>query len=248
MADLYLIYVDDSGDERHDLLVAVCIPAVSWTTHLGDWKRYRKYLQRSFGLPPVVELHATQWLRRTDFTVADPVAGVDVKIPASVQRGAGKLTRDDVFVNGLKAIAAMGDVRVIGTYAPVASGSGGLYGRLVELIEEFLVREETMGIIWFDGTDPALETVLRQHHRTLDIGSRRVLEDPVPRSSAHSHLIQMANVAAYTLFARVRHAVDGEGRPQIVKAAELLDPLLARTDTLGLDGFRPVEKHGRKKQ
>jgi hypothetical protein len=245
---VYLIYVDDSGDHRHDLLVALCIPAVSWTVHLRDWKKYRQYLRRSFGLPPVVELHATEWLRRTDFTVADPVAGVDVKIPASVQRGAGELTRDDVFVKGLKTIASMGDVRVIGTYAPVASGSGGLYGRLVELIEEFLAQEEAMGIIWFDGTDPALETVLRQHHRTLDIGSRRVLEDPVPRSSAHSHLIQMADVAAYTLFARVRNAVDGTGRPQIVKAATFLDPLLARADPLGLDGFQPVQKRGRKKQ
>jgi Protein of unknown function (DUF3800) len=246
---VYLIYVDDSGDPHHDLLVAVCIPVAKWTNYLASWKRYRKFLHRKFGFPPVVELHATEWVRRGDLKVTDPVSRTELFIPLDIPRGSGaRRTRSDAFVDGLKTVASMKEVRIIGTYAPVASGSGALYGRLLVLLEAFLTAEDSYGVVWFDGTSASSESAMRQHHRGLHIDQRRVVEDPIPRDSAHSHLIQIADVVAYSLFASVRNAVGGGGRPEIANAYEHLTPLFASVNgERGLDGFF-VPKRRRKKQ
>jgi hypothetical protein len=135
------------------------------------------------------------------------------------------LTRDDAFVNGVKAVSSMTAARIIGVYAPVASGSGGLYKTLLERIEAFLADEETCGAVWFDRTSTAGEAATRRYHSFARHHTRRELEDPVPRDSSHGHLIQIADVVAYRLFANVRYLVDGRGRPEIAKVTALLESL-----------------------
>jgi Protein of unknown function (DUF3800) len=237
-SNFYLIYVDDSGDANHDLLVAVCVPATCWSTSLAKWKQYRKFLHRKFLFPPVLELHATEWLRRRDLHLTDPDSGEAIVVPREVPRGSGARTRDDAFVNGLKTVAAMRDVRIVGVYERVANGAGGLYPRLLGLLEDFLAAENSFGVVWFDGTSKAGEASFRQHHRALEIGSRRVLEDPIPLDSRHSHFIQIADVVAYAMFANVRFGVNGKGRPVVANGyRELSAQFVPLNGDDGLAGF-----------
>ena len=62
---MYLIYVDDSGDEHRTLFSALAIPSQHWAKCLDTWLGWRKKnLLRSYGLSTKYELHGVQWLNK----------------------------------------------------------------------------------------------------------------------------------------------------------------------------------------
>jgi hypothetical protein len=60
----WLVYVDDSGDENHDLLVALCFPVADGAAYLATWKRYRVYLFKKVSFPLGCEFHSNEFLKR----------------------------------------------------------------------------------------------------------------------------------------------------------------------------------------
>ena len=61
---MYLIYVDDSGNEEHGVLFsAVMLPAECWSSALGYWIALRRELANGpGGLPTFVEIHSQPFL------------------------------------------------------------------------------------------------------------------------------------------------------------------------------------------
>lgn len=179
----YLVYVDDSGDERQDLLTALAIPVEVWSSTLESWKKFRRWTEKKLKVPPDVELHALE-------------LGTNAK-------GRGALAhlpsgdRNKLSMAAFNTLKASGMLRVLTVYAPLPEGSGGLYDPLVAFLEEFCEFHRSHAVVWYDGTAASLETVTRSVHRRLPY-SRRVLEDPRGYSSKESHLIQMVDFIAYS--------------------------------------------------
>lgn len=179
----YLVYVDDSGDENQDLLTAVAIPVESWTSLLENWKKYRRWVAKRHGVPTATELHA-----------------LDLGTNSKGERGdlpqlkPGQ--RNHIAKAGFQTLAAGEWIRVMTVFAPVPEGSGKLYSVMVEFLEEFCAFHDSHAIVYYDGTAESLQRVTTTVHRNLDY-SRRVLEDPRGYSSSESHLIQIADFAAY---------------------------------------------------
>ena len=190
----YLVYVDDSGDETQDLLTALAIPVTAWAGTLKAWKEFRRWAARRFGIKTNTELHA-------------------LDLGTNSNAGRGDLPRlepgDRTMIarSALRTIKSIAGLRVLTVFAPVAEGSGGLYPQLVAFVEEFCEFHNSHAVIWYDGTARSLARSTRVVHRTLPY-SRRVLEDPVGYDSSQSHLIQMADLIAYS----AHHAVlNGRG-------------------------------------
>lgn len=197
----YLAYVDDSGDENHDLLTALLVPVDVWTDLLALWKGYRRWIERRFDVPPDVELHAVDLAKNARANPGDAFGG-------RLQRS----DRQAVAKSGFRTLSnpELKSLRFVTAYRQVPQGSGDLYPLLVELIEEFLDWTKSFAVVWFDGTATSLTDHTRAIHRSLPIQTRRVLEDPCGYDSRESHLIQIADLAAYSAFWAVKR--DGGDR------------------------------------
>lgn len=179
----YLVYIDDSGDETQDLLTAVAIPVTSWTGLLEKWKKYRRWVAKKHKIPTSTELHA-----------------LDLGTNSKGERGSlprlkpGQ--RNAIAKAGFQTLTAGEGIRVLTVFAPVPEGSGKLYSVMVDFLEEFCNAHKSHAIIYYDGTAESLQKATTTVHRNLDY-NRRVLEDPRGYSSSESHLIQIADFAAY---------------------------------------------------
>jgi len=208
----YLVYIDDSGDETQDLLTAVAIPVTSWTTLLENWKKYRRWVARKHNIPTSIELHA-----------------LDLGTNSKGERGdLPRLKtehRNAIAKAGFQTLAAGEGIRVLTVFAPVPEGSGKLYSVMVEFLEEFCVSHNSYATVYYDGTAESLQKVTTTVHRNLDY-SRRVLEDPRGYSSGESHLIQIADFAAYASHQAVLNDI-GIGKADTFLREKAYDHLLS---------------------
>lgn len=185
----YLVYVDDSGDENQDLLTALAIPVPVWADTLHAWKNFRRWAARRSNIPTNTELHALDLGTNSN-------AGRD-ELSALKPSERNKITNA-----AFRTIRSIAELRVLTVFAPVPEGSGKLYPKLVEFVEEFCQFHDSHAIIWYDGTAENLIRSTRAVHRALPY-TRRVLEDPRGYASSDSHLIQMADFIAHS----AHHAV-----------------------------------------
>jgi len=206
------VYIDDSGDETQDLLTAVAIPVTSWTALLENWKKYRQWVARKHNISTSTELHA-----------------LDLGTNSKGQRGdlprlkPGQ--RNAITRAGFQTLAAGEGIRVLTVFAPVPEGSGKLYSAMVEFLEEFCFFHNSHAIVYYDGTAESLQKVTTTVHRNLDY-SRRILEDPRGYSSSESHLIQMADFAAYAAHQAVLNNL-GAGKADTFLRDKAYDHLLS---------------------
>ncbi|MGB7684575.1 MAG: hypothetical protein WBL45_02185 [Solirubrobacterales bacterium] len=62
----YVVYVDDSGNEKvGSLWTGLAIPLDLWTEYLGRWLGFRSSLYNKHAIPATFELHAQAWLAIT---------------------------------------------------------------------------------------------------------------------------------------------------------------------------------------
>jgi hypothetical protein len=228
--ETWLIYVDDSGDEDHDLLSALCIPSHSWSTYLRRWKKVRRRIENRMGLPAAAEFHSSEFLRRRDIEGTHPETGAPYSVPFEVKRGEKVYTRPVEFEAALKTISSMDKALVFTCYRPGPNGSGDLYRHLLSWLDAYLSECNAHGIVWFDGTGIGLTAERKALHRELILESRRILEDAVPTSSEDSHLVQMADAIAHAALQSLR----GTSPPHPVRRAySALNTILVPG---GLDG------------
>lgn len=245
----YLAYLDDSGDESHDILAALLVPVESWGGVIGYWKAFRRNMAKVWKFPPSVEFHSVEILHRGGVTeLVDSVIdreladaehpggryGVYTYPSTSVLADGTTATREDLFVSAVTRLAEMNTggrafgVRLIVLFARRASGSAKLHALMLLRLQEFLVEDGSYAIVWSDGTDPAKESELRASHRRLDAHTRRILEDVVPRDSKHSHFIQMADVCAHAALRALRGEEGVETRRRLANAFGRLQQLIVQ--------------------
>ena len=196
----YFVYIDDSGSENHDVLSALCIPAPMWADYLEQWRDFRRWMERSHGIPLAEEFHS-----------------IDVgAVSKNRLVGGVKLNyegRSKIASAALKSLASMSSVRILTTYRDAQRGPD-LYEDLLDLLTTFCLHHKSWAVIWFDGTDESLLKTRRAVHRKLGY-DRRVIEDPHALDSRHSSLIQMADIAAYVSYQRILQ-IDTESRGKSV--------------------------------
>lgn len=195
----YLVYIDDSGDEHNNVLSALCIPAPHWTDYLERWKKYRHWMYRKYKVSTGGEFHSVE-VGSTKRGQRD-VAGTALRLE----------DRNDIAVKALASIAALAEIRILSVYEAGPCGKRDLYAPLIDFVEEFCEFTDSTALVWFDGTADSLYVPRRQHHRRMSY-SRRVLEDPRPLSSTESHLIQLADVAAYCTHQHMLNVAAGRDR------------------------------------
>lgn len=199
---MYLIYIDDSGDEEEDLLAGIAIPVDRWSASLRVWLNWRRFLYRSYGIPADFELHAEQFLKPRKNPV--PVDhGRSDKVAASlVNQSVG--VRKELYRRSLETLRWIGGVRIVAVRRP-DNDRLATYRRMLEVVTEFLAADDERAICMVDGFD----TRLRSQHRLLELATRVVLEDPWHEHSHHSQFLQIADLVAY---AGYQHVARNESR------------------------------------
>jgi len=212
---VFLIYVDDSGDEHRTVLSALAIPEHRWSSYLKGWLTWRRQLFRDHKVPAGYEIHAQRWLSKSP----DPLPG-GVDVPILRHDRDARRERFRRYESALKVISTFADASLFTIYAP-GTDKFALYGELLVWLDEWLRDEDAFGLIILDGLDQGLH--YRARHRDLPIKTRRILEDPVECPSHGSQLIQMVDCCVHAAFRHVR----GDPGPIRSVYPTTLGPLLA---------------------
>lgn len=236
----YIVYVDDSGNEKvGSLWTGLAIPLDLWTEYLKRWLGFRKTLYNRHAIPASFELHAQAWLAieprkhiedESQLALATTDAGQVVDLLA---RGrAQRRMRSQVFEKGLKTIGTFTEARVFTVFKAGRKGKIELYNELLCFLEEFLALEGAHATVMVDGGHDS-GGHLHRCHRSLEIGSRRIVEDAGMRRSHESQLLQMADWCAHAAFQSVQERPD-------------LDERFKRQYETSLDRLivRPFDQHG----
>jgi hypothetical protein len=195
---LYIAYVDDSGDESCDLLAGVLLPLDGWRDCLGAWLNWRRFLFSRWGIPADFELHAIEFLRPDRSPIPTSHSRAHKVIESGINDHVGQ--RHEVYRRSLEAIKYMPGVKVATVCRP-GTNRVLTYKALLEAFQVTLEEADRDVLIMIDGGEP--DPRLRIEHRLLDLGVRRVLEDPWPERSHHSQLLQIADLIVHAAFQHV---------------------------------------------
>lgn len=197
---MYLIYVDESGDEGRTVFSALAVPEHRWSSYLKGWLTWRKQLFRDHHVPASYELHAQDWLS------FDPAPLDGGGAPAILERNRNsRRGRFTLFEGGIRVIGTFHDARLF-TVEAAGTDKYELYAELLAWIDDELRADTAYGLVILDGLDQGHH--FRRRHRDLPIKIRRILEDPVECPSHSSQLIQMVDWCVHAAFRHLRGTDD----------------------------------------
>lgn len=223
---MFLVYIDDSGDEHVRCFSALILHESVWKESLDRIKDYRRALKASDGIYVTKEFHATEFVAGRG-QIADRIVT--------------KARRIELFKETLAFVTGLPKIQII----------NGFYGRKDEraLFERMMNRiNRTMAewrshalIICDEGKDytPLVRRMMVFNPIQSRFGAwpdgsllrnlplTRIVEDPVFRDSSRSYFIQLADFVAYALF---RHEVPLESKAKygLHHAFDLLHPICVR--------------------
>lgn len=215
----YVVYVDDSGNEKvGSLWTGLAIPVDLWTEYLRRWLGFRRALYNKHSIPASFELHAQAWLaiepeKHIEGEAQRELAkGDDGQVVQLLRRDkAQRRARSQMFEKGLKTIGTFTDARIFTVFKPGRKGKVELYSELLCFLEEFLGQESAHATVMVDGGHDS-GGHLHKCHRALKIRSRRIVEDAGMRRSHESQLLQMADWCAHAAFQSVQERPDLDER------------------------------------
>ncbi len=203
MADLRLIYVDDSGVENTGWIVFGWLDCTheAWRTCLRELLEMRKELYRAHGVPVSQELHTTKYV--SGRTRIAPNAPLNTK------------WKDLGRAVAVRCLETLRDCSHISTGAAYrytdargkayAQEKAATYAALVQRWDVNLAGRSEVGLVNMDGdgSDPTYFAA----HRALTLNTRHLIEDPMFHDSRRSQLIQMADLVAWSTYAHLnKHA------------------------------------------
>jgi hypothetical protein len=195
---MFLVYIDDSGDERVRCFSALVVHETKWREVQQQIRQHRRDMKRTDGILITKELHATEF-----------VSGRGRLGPNAVHKG----RRCELFNQTLTMIAALPKIKIFNAIAPRASETQ-LFERLINRIHRTMDAWNNRAMIVHDeGKDftPLLRRMgvynpvqsrygaWENGQPTKNIPTERIIEDIVFRKSHKSDLIQMADFCAYAL-------------------------------------------------
>ncbi len=236
---MYLLYSDESGDPgragpgRYFILSAILIHETSWHQCFDLTKQLRVYLKKDYGIAKNAELHANKniagrgalWGVR--FSIEDRVKLFQVVIETLAQMPGLKTM--SVCINKASPQCAEKKGRDIHDLA---------WSFLLQRFHNYITSRGTgnsneHGLVFHDtGHDQEIRKLMRKmrvyNYVPSRYGSPRnipltsLLEDPVPRDSAHSQFIQLVDYVAYCLLRKVSPV---DKYPGLVNIYDILSPV-----------------------
>lgn len=202
-----LLYVDDSGHPQSGLIVYGWVEFAPdrWSSVLGAWLDTRKRLWRDFGIPVTRELHTTDYINGR--------GRISKRLPSRHVPDGVEHWRDfghEVARECLGTLASLEGLAVGSVWRrdPCRDFGENKYASYVDLVarlERELAASASLGMVFMDGD--ARDPLFRTAHRALVRSRRHVIEDAIHLDSRGSHLVQMADLVAWTANAHVdRHA------------------------------------------
>ncbi|MGW4804611.1 DUF3800 domain-containing protein [Kitasatospora sp. NPDC004272] len=194
----YLIYTDDSGDEKSSFFTALLIPMEKWPVTLRQWLKFRKWMYARHQVPTDYEWHTYEWLKgtgRPDSNNPDNLINTSVHL------------RREVCEKALKAIKAIGAQQGVGLLTCEMCGpvKADAYAATVRALDSVLEERNAHGVIIVDGGDHGVpDPNVRAAHRDLKLHSRRVIEDGWLQPAHASQLVQMADLVAHVAYQSTR--------------------------------------------
>ncbi len=188
-----VFYVDDSGNEAISIIAAVTFELSEWPTVLKAWLGWRKWLYKTYALPPDFEIHAQEFVSGHGQVPPAEKGGAPPPINGTVG------LRREAYRRTLEQLNRQANVHV------AAIARRGLtvpevYAQFVESLDFWLGDRGEQGVCIVHGGD---DSSYRPAHRALPLRTRHLLEDPLMQSSRNSQLIQAADLAAYAAFQNV---------------------------------------------
>ncbi|GAA4137738.1 DUF3800 domain-containing protein [Leifsonia shinshuensis] len=211
---MHLCYVDDSGDpSRGKLLTALLIRDVDWSHVLDAWLTGREELHRLFGVHKRRELHANKLFKgRGQFC--------DSPEQEAAFTGSSRATAARIALSHLSKRSSFELV----TVGAAERSPHVMYARFIAWLEDWAALRDTRVMIFYDGQHGLDETgtldakerhelweralrasgPYRDVHRSLELSTRRIVEDVVMQDSRYSQLIQAADLIAYGAYHKHR--------------------------------------------
>ncbi len=195
-----LLYVDDSGAEATGWIVygwIECTPA-GWRDASLTLLELRKRLYRDYQVPPSQELHATKFVNGRHHISTTPMARPQWDaLGRAVAVDCLSMLRDCPHI-AVGVAYRRTHLRAKKFYVEKAE----TYAALVRHWDHNLAADDAFALITMDGDGS--DSTYSNAHRGLDLGTRRIIEDPVFHDSARSQLIQMADLVAYSAYMYLR--------------------------------------------
>ena len=196
-----LIYCDDSGSPNDGLVVFswVEVKPDQWASVLGDWMNHRKSLYVRYGVPPSVELDASELVAGRGSPSLDATFNESSDM------------RLELVLDSVKAIGEIESIDIGTVYRGTPERGrayqqvkADVYSELLRQWDDRCVREGRFSMVSLDG-DGSDKTFLKAH-RLLDPVTRRIVEDPRYLDSPASQWTQMADLLAWSAYqAQRRH-------------------------------------------
>ncbi|WP_207795489.1 DUF3800 domain-containing protein [Cryobacterium zongtaii] len=208
---VHLCYVDDSGDSKNGTtLTAVIVEDKHWSALLDAWLEGRREVHRLFGVGKNLEIHAHKLYKGRGEFCETPVQ--NSKFGTKQRAATGRIL--------LTQVGRFPEVTIM-TVGMKTKVNAEVYARFVARLEDWAAQQDTYLMIFYDGQQglPApgstptqlemtelWETAIRDAkpyrdvHRSLDISTRRVVEDVIMQDSKYSQFIQAADLIAYGAF------------------------------------------------
>ena len=195
---MYLVYIDDSKDDKSVCFSGIMIPADEWLKAFDFLIDVRRKMKASHGIYTRLELHATDWL-----------GGRGSVAPTPVMRS----ERMKLFEFVLEQIVKLPDVSILNAHGARADEDE-LFKRLMQRIENTAKARNSKAIVISDegkNYDFLVRKMRRHNYIPSDRGAwpdgstsknipaEHVIEDIVYRDSKRSLFIQAADFCAFAL-------------------------------------------------
>lgn len=209
---MHLCYIDDSGDSKHGVtLTALLIEEHNWSSVLACWLEGRRAVYNEFRVLKKSELHANHLYKgRKKFC---ETARDDALFSEARRAATGRIMLSWLAKSSFTTL----------TFGVAETSKPKAYARAIAALEDWAAENDTFLLVFYDGQQGLAapdeevtaersrelwETAIRdakpyrEVHRDLDIGRRRILEDPIMQDSKYSQLIQAVDLIAYGAYHR----------------------------------------------
>lgn len=226
---MYLIYIDDSRDEKLCVFSALAIPEEKWQNAFQMVRQFRKMLKQSDGIYVYAEFHAWKFVSGRG-KIADRV----------VTKG----RRCQIFKETLQLVACLPGAKLFNSVFPI-SDEKIAFERLLNRINRTMESWNNRALLICDeGKEADYTRLVRKMHVYNPIPSRfgvwldcgetsknipidRIIEDPFFKKSNQSYFIQFADCAAYSLLRRER-PIPSKTKYGLHEAFNILSPILVK--------------------